>query len=134
MACGDGLELFLYLSSSLWRKLDVPEVTDKFFLEFTLERRGGLMISFDGFGLDCGTIVIRSEIPQHIQIEADTLLQTLEGTNRARVVLDDAEKALAWASDLALRLCRLDQYWSEDAIFDAIQARQERIYGHHLPW
>lgn len=130
MGCSQDLESLMFMANALWPTLDKPEVSEHLYVVFGLEVGGGLMISFDGFGADYGRVIVRSPMPQHIEMYVDTILQTLEGTISSEVAFSDMDKAAAWTSDFALRLGQLDRFWSEDEIFSAATERYKRKYGH----
>ena len=121
LACGERLEEFMFLLNALCLKLNVPEVAEQLFMEFDLEAGGGLKIWFNAYGSDYGNVVLRSRMPSGIDAIADTILHTLEGTFGSIVAFDNADKAVLWTSNLALRLCWLDQFWSADEISNALR-------------
>lgn len=123
LATGEVLELYHSIANALWLKLDVPQLTKNFYVTFEMGLSGELRISFNGFGPDCGVIVIRSQMPPYIDVRADTIIHTLEGATESNLVFSDAEKAIAWVSYHALGLCQLENFWSAEDIAAAIQKR-----------
>lgn len=123
VATGEVLELYTSIENALWLKLDVPQLTKNYYVTFDMGLAGGLRISFNRFGPDCGSIVIRIQMPPYIDVQADTILHTLEGATESNLVFSDAEKAIAWVSYHLLGLCQLENFWSAEDIFAAIQKR-----------